>query len=804
MLTGQIGTGLVVGGIIFFAIAALVCLLQGRFPKLGKLSGPALVLGSLCIFGAMAALITLFVKNQFQFEYVFARADVHTDLKYKIAGVWSGQQGSFLLWACASALFGLAALRGTGEYRRWYTFVFALFLGCLCGILAYETPFHPIHDAFRDGKWFVPINGQGMTPTLQNYWVVIHPPTIFLGFGALTIMFAYSVSAMLTGNLKDWIAHARPWTMVALSLLGVGLVMGGLWAYETLGWGGFWAWDPVENTSFVPWIFVAAFVHGIIVQTNKGRWHGANLWMGALPFLSFTYGTFLTRSGYLTKVSVHSFAEMDKSALKILIGFLAVAVASFVLLYLVRGRRLAKSADRVDELSGITREKAYGFGNLFLCLFATVVAIGMSWPVIVALAGKEAAVVEEHLYHQVLVWFFVPVMLLMAVAPFISWRTMSMGELVGRFLNVFSVSAGITGFGLLALKMSLTLEEGAFVQFPFGIRANTWVWIAFLLFLCVFVMVSSLWRIGELVKRTKTSLGGFVSHLGLAVLLAGLVVSRGLERHEKGFMRADETISLMGYSIKNEGFSGDPMTSRENKSKFKLTSADGEVIEARPGMYYFNDPSGEQKAMVWPHIQRYLSHDIYLAAGEPIIFAWKDPVWFKPGETKTVDGVRVTYRKMTVHGEPGQPGTAFGADLVVGVEDSEGHLKESSVEPKFVVGEGPQLDAVDRSFMMAMTQMDVKDKSVALQLLFSAPLYQLELYYKPLVLLVWVGAGILLFGGLLTAFARRKPQRADELGERIEEPLSPEPQRPESLGPEPESPAEREPAGALHLKRADG
>ncbi|HSI72911.1 MAG TPA: cytochrome c-type biogenesis CcmF C-terminal domain-containing protein, partial [Fimbriimonas sp.] len=691
----------------------------------------------------------------------------------KVAGVWSGQQGSFLLWACCSALMGLLALRGTGEYRRWYSLVFAVFLGCLCGILAYETPFGIIPDAIRDGKVFVPPTGQGMTPSLQNYWVVIHPPTIFLGFGTLTILFAYAVSAILTGNLKDWVAYVRPWSMIALSLLGVGLVMGGLWAYETLGWGGFWKWDPVENTSFVPWIFVATFIHGMIVQTTKQRWHGANLWFGALPFLTFTYGTFLTRSGYLTEVSVHSFAEMDKSALKILIGFLILAVGSFITLYAVRGRGLAKAADRVDEQKGVSRESVYGYGMLLLTLFSIVVAIGMSWPVIMAIFGQKAAVIEEPLYHRVLAWFFVPVMILMAVGPFVSWRAMTLRELVGRFLNVFSVSAGITGFSLLWLKTTIALPPGDVVEMPGGLKVNTWIWVSLLLFLCVFVMVSSLWRVAELVKRTKTSLGGFVAHLGLATLLAGLILSRGLERHERTFMRGDETASLMGYTIKNEGFTSDPMSDRENKSKFSLTAANGEKIDARPGMYYFTDGAGEQKAMVWPHIQRFPTHDVYMAVGEPIVFAWKDPEWFKPGETRTIEGVKVTYKKMTMQGEPGTPSANFGADLVVSIADNDGTTHDHKVEPQFSVGEGPKMAAVDRNFFMAMTQMNAADKSVALQLLFSSPVYQIELYNKPLTGLVWLGSGIMLFGGLLSAYARRRrkvlsPEPAAEVEPAVE------------------------------------
>jgi cytochrome c-type biogenesis protein CcmF len=755
IFTGSLGQWFVYAGILFFAIAAVSCFLQGRFPSLAKVAGPALLLGSIGIFGAMGSLITLFVKNQFQFSYIFARADVHTDLKYKIAGVWSGQQGSFLLWACCSALLGLLALKGTGEYKRWYTLVFAIFLGSLCGILAYETPFGIIPDAIRDGKVFVPPTGQGMTPSLQNYWVVIHPPTIFLGFGALTVLFAYAMAAMLTGNLKNWVAQVRPWSLIALSLLGVGLVMGGLWAYETLGWGGFWKWDPVENTSFVPWIFVVTFIHGIIVQTSKTRWHGANLWFAALPFLTFTYGTFLTRSGYLTEVSVHSFAEMDKSALKILIGFLAMAVLSFVAVYLWRGRKFARQADRVEDQKGITREATYGYGMLLLSLFSIVVAVGMSWPVILALFGQKSAVIEEPLYHRVLVWFFVPVMILMAVGPFVSWRSMSVRELVGRFLNVFSLSAGLTGFTLLWLKSTISLPEGEAIATPFG-KFNTWLWISVLLFLCVFVMVSSLWRMAELIKRTKTTLGGFIAHFGLAVLLAGLIVSRGLERHEKTVMRADESPMLMGYKLTKEGFTSDPMTDRDNKIRFSLTNAEGKKIEALPGMYYFTDASGEQKGMVWPYIHRYPDHDLYMAVSEPIIFAWKDEQWFKPGETRTIEGVTVTYHKMEMQGEPGQPGTLFGAKLKVDVPDADGRQSSYDVLPQFSVSQGPIMKAVGPNFAIAMTRMNAGENSVALRLMFSPELYQVELYNKPLTGLVWLGAGIMLFGGLLSAYARRR------------------------------------------------
>src|SRR5689334_3050201 len=277
---GPVGRVFVLAAIVFFLLSAIGWSLASRNPKAETLGKRCFTLGACSIFGAFLTLASLFVGDQFQYNYVFSHSDSIIALKYKIAAIWAGQQGSFLLWACTSSLFGLLAVRVTGKYRRWFTVPYAAFLASLCGILAYETPFNV---TLIDGRALVPPIGVGLTPSLQNYWVVIHPPTIFMGFGSLTVMFCFAISAMLTGDLKSWLALVRPWALVSLAVLGLGLCMGGFWAYETLGWGGFWAWDPVENVSFVPWVFTAAFVHGLIVQTTRGRWPWTNLMLAGLP-----------------------------------------------------------------------------------------------------------------------------------------------------------------------------------------------------------------------------------------------------------------------------------------------------------------------------------------------------------------------------------------------------------------------------------------------------------------------------------------------------------------------------------------
>ena len=238
LLAGPIGKFLIFGGIGLFLASIVLWALEARRPTLRKPAVICFFAGCLSLLGTMASLVSLFVTNQFEYQYVISHGDRLTSLGYKVAGVWTAQQGSFLLWGCTSALFGMLAFRSMGLYRRWYSITISVFLACICGILAYDTPFEMMKGLTVNGIVKLPHDGAGMTPALQNYWVIIHPPTIFSGFGSLVVLFALAVAAMLTGNVTDWVKVVRPWALISASILGLGLCMGGMWAYETQGWGG--------------------------------------------------------------------------------------------------------------------------------------------------------------------------------------------------------------------------------------------------------------------------------------------------------------------------------------------------------------------------------------------------------------------------------------------------------------------------------------------------------------------------------------------------------------------------------------
>ena len=245
---GELGTAFVWLAIVGCLVAAVTNLI-GREDLLKKFADWPFVAGVAGFVGAAGCLLVLFLNKQYQFQYVFEHIANDHELQYLIAGVWSGQEGSFLLWGLLSAIVGFFAVRGAGKYKRWMTFVYALFLAAVAGILAFESPFVLLQSLggqslVVDGVLKVMPDGFGLAPSLLNYWMVIHPPTIFTGFSCLTVLFAYSMAALMHRDAVSWIPLVRPWAIFTLTILGVGLCMGGFWAYETLGWGGFWLWDP--------------------------------------------------------------------------------------------------------------------------------------------------------------------------------------------------------------------------------------------------------------------------------------------------------------------------------------------------------------------------------------------------------------------------------------------------------------------------------------------------------------------------------------------------------------------------------
>lgn len=742
---GEIGRGLVWLGVTFFLATALGWYLSSKYPRYRKPASLGFTLGSLCLLGTFLVLALLFANNRFEFTYVSGHGDSKNTLPYRIAGVWAGQQGSFLLWGCCSAVIGLFAMRGTGVYRRWFSITYSLFLGTICGILAYETPFGL---NLMNGQPMVPPDGVGLSPALQNYWVTIHPPTIFLGFGALTVPFALAVAALLTGNTKDWVSVVRPWSILSLTLVGLGLCMGGFWAYETLGWGGFWMWDPVENTSFVPWVLMTAFTHGILVQATKGKWVIANLLLGGLPFISFMYGTFLTRSGMLADTSVHSFAQMDNVALKILLGFMGLACIGFFILWGVRAVAWRKVAsETVDESRGFHREAFYRLSVWFLVALGIATAIGMSVPMFMSLGGQKPKVVEEALYHRVLTWMFVPLVIVMAFGPLVSWRGMSAKDLAKRAYGIVCATLFVLGLTMVIFARSpLIAGRTEPINLPFGLHVPVIPWVLFLVGICALAVISNVWRVCELFKRSSLSTGAFLAHIGVSVLMTGLVISRGLEVKDEFVVQEGGHNAGLGYMVAYKGMTK-TVEDRDNRVRFLLQNR-SEKFEVTPGYYMVNMADGQQNPMVWPSIRRHLLYDIYFTL-HPRQSDASEAVTLAPGETQRAGGFDLTFQKMVRKGEPGQMGTRFGAQILVGMN---GQMATLTPEME-ITGEGVVRHdaALGKDFRVSLQSMDAGSHTATVQVHLNKAVYPVEMFFKPMTILVFLGTAIMTIAGVMSA-----------------------------------------------------
>lgn len=772
-IVGAVGRGFVFTGIGLFLLAVLSSLF-GRGDWGRRLSVWAMALGAAMVLLVMACLITLLMGQQYQYLYIFNNTTRDMPDLYRFSAAWAAQEGSFLLWTMMSAVLTTLALRRVGALRRSYTVIAGLFLAAMLAIVAYESPFRiPGELVDAQGRIHMPPTGSGLNPVLQNYWMAIHPWVIFIGFGSLLPLFAWAGAAALARDPRDWVLQVRPWVVFSMLFLGVGLTMGGLWAYETLGWGGFWAWDPVENVSLVPFLTCAALVHLLYLSANRGI---ASKWTVALalvPFLTFVYGTYLTRSGALVNVSVHSFAKMTEGAHGVLAGIVVATVLATLAFAVIA---LKKKGD--VPLSRPPGPRGWGMtaGVLLLYLIAVIAAAGMSRPFFSALGGGSAEVVAEGDYNRFTAVPYLLAMLLLAVVPFLGWKR-TRSERWGQLANVFLVSVLLFGVVAIGLVFSgLTMEspsqrEGSplFQQIT---RKPELLLFFLLIFATVFAITGNAWRLVERVRAKSGGWTGFMTHIGVATLLLGLVVSRAFEKSATAVITPSQPQQLVvgptgylamldGLPTHEEVFSPDctvPIRMESLNSRFGSWTA-------RPVFFY--EPmaallQGQLRPVTRPYIKRTLFYDLYIAIGEPSS-DFVGEFTMKPGEVKAFeDGlIQVKYVAATREGEPGKPGTRFGAQLVVLYEG-----REFSVNPQLVLTEGGmerEGAPVGVDFLASLERLDAATQEATLRLDFQEPYIFTQLFFKPLTGLVWLGAGIMSLGGVLAIrqVGRRAPKPTD-------------------------------------------
>jgi len=490
------------------------------------------------VLGICISLFVIIAKHYFEYHYAYSYSDSKLPDHYLVSTFWNGQEGSFLLWMFWQAVLGIVIINTNKFWEGPVMTIFALVQAFLASMIIGvvlpgvdfrigSSPFvllrEVMHDApiFISQPDFVPAEGQGLNPLLQNYWMVIHPPTLFLGFATTLVPFSYCIAGLWLKKYRDWVRPALPWALFGGAILGLGILMGGYWAYETLNFGGYWNWDPVENAVYVPWLILVAAIHTMITYKNSETALKASMILVITVFILILYSTFLTRSGILGDSSVHSFTDLGLSGqlLIYLLFFLFIAMA----LCIWRWKEIPTTE---KEVATYSREFWIFVGVLVLCLMGFQVLMPTSIPVwnsivnnIFGGSSNMAPPADQVGYYtKFQLWFAVGVAILSGIGQFFWWKKIEIRQLGKELLAPFL-------FALVAFVIVLQV-----LIFQFGSSSVANIGYLVILFTGIFTVTANAKILFGLLKASPSLSGGAIAHMGVGLMLIGILFSSGFSK----------------------------------------------------------------------------------------------------------------------------------------------------------------------------------------------------------------------------------------------------------------------------------
>jgi len=699
-----------------------------------------------------ATLLYLILTHQFQYTYIWSYSSRELSTPLLISTFYAGQEGSFTLWLLYTSIIGVFLLRYSSRkgYESEVMPVFGLIVQMLLLLIVVKSPFTFVWETWPGEvqAGFVPANGRGLNPLLQNYWMVIHPQVLFSGFSAMGVPYAYAVAALIKRDYRNWIRPATPWIVFGALMLGIGIIMGGYWAYETLGWGGYWAWDPVENSSLVPWLFSVASIHTILSQRKSGAFVRTNLLLGMLCFLAVLYSTFLTRSGVLGDTSVHSFVAPGMWVYWLMIGMLVFFASLGFGLLLRRWKEMPKVPVLHDYYS---REFALFLGSATLVVIAVFITVGTSSPIITEILQGKKAAVEISFYSKTVLPLGILIGILTGIAQLLWWTKSDRKEFFRSLLWPTVLSLATTAF-----LVSLNVHDVRLALFIFGSS---------------FALFSNIQVGSRIVRGNPKYAGGAIAHVGLAVMFFGFVSSSEYDSKQTVSLTQNEPVEALGYTLTYKGYK--PID--DEKYAFQINvEKDGNEYHAAPIMYYSKFNEGLMRN---PDVINLKTMDFYVAplSLESASDAEKKATatfQIKKGETATMRAMEITFNdfdfpvmEKAAMLEGGK--VTIGARLTVkeyGKNPEE--LKPSKVMEKGAATDQPVRYKDRYEFTIASMQPDRENKEnskveIAVKDLMAADAQKakgdvlvVEASIKPFINLVWSGV-IILFLGLGVTIVRR-------------------------------------------------
>jgi cytochrome c-type biogenesis protein CcmF len=529
--------------LVYASAAGALAAWHGR-RRLAASARNALVAAFASTTVAVVVLLTALARHDFSYSYVAQHTSRELPLGYTLTAFWGGQEGSLLLWLFVLCGYSVAAVltarRAGREIIAWVVPVLGLIGSFFAMLLVFvASPF--VTQA-------APADGAGLNPSLQNPYMAIHPPMLYLGYVGLTVPFAFAMGALLARRTDErWIVATRRWTLAAWAFLGVGQLLGAHWAYVEIGWGGYYAWDPVENAALMPWLAATAYLHSVMIQEKRGMLKVWNVLLVVLAFCLSIFGTFLTRSGIIQ--SIHSFTQSSIGPW--FLGFICFITAASLALVFSR-LPLLRAKTRLESL--VSREATFLYNNLLLVALALTILWGVIYPLLSEAVTGQAATVGKPYYNFFLHSFGLPLLLLMGIGPLVAWRRASLRALGKTFLwpTVVAVAAGIgllaagagsSRVGVIAYTFSVFVLASIVLEFARGTTARR-----------------ALGGVGwggaftSLVARNRRRYGGYVVHAAVVLLAIGVAGSSAYQTVRETRLHPGDSMTVAGNRVVFRGF----------------------------------------------------------------------------------------------------------------------------------------------------------------------------------------------------------------------------------------------------------
>ena len=717
------------------------------------------------VISASGMLITLIMTHQFQYYYVWNYSSTDLPGPLLFSTFYAGQEGSFMLWSLYTGIIGIFLLWYSSKkgYEAELMTVHSAILTFLLLMIVVKNPFKFIWEQFPDdllrigaipagitnfiwvdqarNLWAqIPNEGKGLNPLLQNYWMVIHPQILFIGFTSMSIPFSYAIAGMLKRDYVSWIKVATPWTVFGSLALGTGIILGGYWAYETLGWGGYWGWDPVENSSLVPWLVCVASIHTMLAQRKNGSYIKTNFILSMLCFILVLYSTFLTRSGVLGDTSVHSFVDPGMWVYWLLL----------IVIFLFGGLGFGLLINRWKEMpivpvehTLLSREFALFLGASALVFSSIFVLIGTSSPIITNIIKGKTSAVDPSYYVTTTLPLGIAIAVLAGLGQMLWWKNSKKEELRKQLIP--PVSAAL-------LFTIATYFMGA--KHP-----------AMLIFIAAssFALFANIIVGYRILKGNLKMAGGAITHIGISLMFLGFVASAKYDDKTTVNLEQGETVESLGYKMKYLGYR--PL----DRGRFAFNvevEKDGQKFIVAPVMFQDNSNGSLIRN---PDIVNLMTKDFYLSplslevpdqsSGNEVQVTEAEPVIFK--------GLSISYLGYDFS-QPNGKGNLITVNLEVTRNGRKEIIKPSMLneggQPKFGTA---TLKAGDVSFVIKGMSPNKEDKSKSSVTLSVSGLADgqasqmppketlvVEASIKPFINLVWIGTAMLMFGFIITIFRR--------------------------------------------------